>query len=40
VFTIDTLLPAINRMIEAEVRPKAKAVKVEVRPNLALLSHP
>jgi excisionase family DNA binding protein len=40
VFTLDTLLPAINRMIESEARPKAKAVKVETRPNLALLSHP
>ena len=40
VFTMNTLLPAIDRMIEADVRPKAKAVKVETRPNLALLSHP
>lgn len=41
VFTLDTLLPAINRMIEADVKPpKARAVKVQARPNLALLSHP
>ena len=39
VFTMNTLLPAIDRMIEAEVKPKAKAIKVVVRPNLALLSH-
>lgn len=40
VFTMNTLLPAIDRMIEADVRPKAKAVKVPARPNLSLLSHP
>lgn len=35
VFTLDTLLPAINRMIEADVRPTAKAVQVKpVRPSL------
>ena len=39
VFTLDTLLPAINRMIEADVRPAAKAVKVAVRPNLSVLAH-
>ena len=37
VFTMNTLLPAIDRMIESEARPKAKAVKVQVRPDLTVL---
>ena len=40
VFTLDTLLPAINLMIETETRPRARAIKVATRPNLSALSHP
>ena len=42
IFTSDTLVPAINRMIEAQTRPEPKAIKQPTPrkgpPNLALLS--